>query len=53
MLSFRGKPDHGSFAQVADFDALGNAAALVEQLGDASSSRAQLFAEVLSGLATT
>ena len=36
MLTFRGELDHGPLVEVSDFDALGNVAALLEELRHAS-----------------
>jgi len=45
VLSFGGELDHGPLVEVSDFDALGNVAALLEELRHASVGCAQLLAE--------
>jgi hypothetical protein len=45
MLAFRGELDHGPLVEFSDFDALGNVAALVEELGYSRAGFAQLLAE--------
>src|SRR5207344_1546944 len=49
VLSFGGELDDGPLVEVSDFDALGNAAALLEQLRHASAGCAQLLAEPAMG----
>ena len=49
MLAFGGELDHGPLVEVADFDALGNIAALLEQPRHARAGRAQLLAELAMG----
>src|SRR5262249_59739945 len=45
VLAFGGELDHGPLVEVSDFDALGKAAALLEELRHASAGGAQLPAE--------
>jgi hypothetical protein len=45
VLAFGGELDEGRVVEVSDFDALGNVAALLEQLRHASACCAQLLAE--------
>src|SRR6516164_2971770 len=49
MLAFGGELDHGSLVEFADFDALGNLAALVEEPAHAGAGAAQLVAEPAMG----
>src|SRR5258708_4364326 len=49
VLAFRGELDHGRLVEVADFDALGNVAALLEELRYASAGFSQLLAEPAMG----
>src|SRR5215467_7939893 len=49
MLAFRGELDHGPLVEISDFDTLGNAAALVEELAHARAGFAQLLAELAMG----
>ncbi len=49
VLTFRGELDHGPLAEVSDFDALGNVAALLEELRHPSTGCAQLLAEPAMG----
>src|SRR6266478_9279262 len=48
VLTFR-ELDHGLLVEVSDFDALGNVAALLEELRHASAGCAQLLAEPAMG----
>src|SRR5260370_23725085 len=49
VLAFRGELDDGPLVEISDFDALGNVAALLEQLRHASTGCAQLLAEPAMG----
>src|SRR5258708_38767538 len=49
VLAFRGELDDGPLVEISDFDALGNVAALLEQLRHASTGWAQLLAEPAMG----
>src|SRR6516164_1997241 len=49
MLAFGGELDHGSLVEFADFDALGNLAALVKEPAHAGAGAAQLVAEPAMG----
>src|SRR6266853_5309582 len=49
VLAFGGEPDDGPLVEVSDFDALGNVAALLEELRHASAGCAQLLAEPAMG----
>jgi hypothetical protein len=40
VLAFGGELDHGTLAEVSDLDACGNRVALLDELGEASASRA-------------
>src|SRR6266542_559987 len=45
VLAFGGELDHGPLVEVSDLDALGNAAALLDELRHTSAGCAQLLAE--------
>jgi len=49
MLALGGELDHGTLTEIADLDALGNVAALVDEPAQAITCRAQLFAEFAVG----
>src|SRR5215467_3483982 len=49
MLAFSGELDHGSLVEFADFDALGNLAALAKEPAHARAGAAQLLAEPAVG----
>lgn len=53
VFALGGELDHRVHIDIADGDAMGNVATFVEELGQPSTGRAQLFAQVASAISLT